>query len=498
MWTPPFTLNSILGETTMGGPLANDLETEPEAETHENGAAAEAETPGLVVVQSSEGWEHVGAWLPVPRGELGKPRILGRGVAQADDDYIRLQPLRQRPGASERLAAFENRSLSRVQLHLEHAGKRALRVTNVGRCRLSVNGTETNEAALAPGDVVELGRQLVLVCTTRPARTPSAPPGYGQEFGRADAHGFVGESPDAWRLRARIASAAPRSGHTIVFGPTGTGKELVARALHRLSGRTGALWSRNAATLPETLVDAELFGNLKDYPNPGMPDRKGLIGAADGGTLFLDEFAELAPQAQAHVLRALDQGEYQRLGETTVRRSQFRLIAATNRPEGALRDDLLARFDFRLTLTSLAERREDIPFIARHLFLAMNEEAPELCARYAGEDGSPKLDPDFVARLLRHPFARNVRELRSLLWSSLHESPGEWLEWPRTLADPASAPDAASSSPRPLVDQIERVLAEQGGSIEKSWRPLGLSSRHALIRLLKKHGIVLQRDVKRR
>jgi DNA-binding NtrC family response regulator len=361
-----------------------------------------------------------------------------------------------------------------------------------------VNGKETSETELEPGDIVELGRQLVLVCTTRPARIAGAPPSHSQEFGRADAHGFVGESLAAWRLRAQIASAAPRRGHTIVFGPTGTGKELVAHALHRLSGRTGALCSRNAATLPETLVDAELFGNLKDYPNPGMPDRKGLIGAADGGTLFLDEFAELPLRAQAHVLRALDHGEYQRLGETTVRRSHFRLIAATNRPESALRDDLLARFDFRLILASLAERREDIPFIARHLFRAMNDEAPELCARFAGDDGSPRLDPDFVSRLLRYPFARNVRELRSLLWSSLHESPGEWLQWPRTLEEPSSAPENASSSPTPLVDQIERVLAENGGSIEKSWRPLGLSSRHALIRLLKKHGIVVQRDVKRR
>src|SRR6185295_18995653 len=113
---------------------------------------------------------------------------------------------------------------------------------------------------------------------------------------------------------------------------------LVARALHSRSGMS-KLTSRNAATLPEALVEAELFGNLKNYPNPGMPERPGLIGAADGGCLFLDEFAELPQPAQAHLLRALDQGEYQRLGDATVRHARFRLIAATNRPESALRRD---------------------------------------------------------------------------------------------------------------------------------------------------------------
>jgi two-component system nitrogen regulation response regulator GlnG/two-component system response regulator HydG len=489
----------------MGGPPAHDLETEPEAEGFVGPGSPAAEHPGLVVVYSSEGWEHVGAWLPLAPSDLGRPRILGRGVAQAEDEYPRLRPLRQRPSVSETLPDFENRSLSRVQLLVRSAGPRTLHVTNVGRCRCSVNGTETKELDVHPGDVVELGSQLVMVCALRPAKLAGAPADARHAFGRADARGFVGESPPAWRLRAQVAAVAPRSGHAIIFGATGTGKELVAHALHRLSGRTGVLLSRNAATLPETLVDAELFGNLKGYPNPGMPDRKGLIGAADGGTLFLDEFAELPLEAQAHVLRALDSGEYQRLGETTLRRSQFRLIAATNRPESALRDDLLARFDFRIALASLSERSDDIPFIARHLFREMSEEAPEVCKRFAYEDGDPRLGAELVTRLVRHPFRMNVRELRSLLWSSLHDSEGEWLGWPRAVAEhPAAAAaaddgddddDASAASLR--ASEVERVLGENGGSIEKSWRTLGLTSRFALMRLLKKHGISVKKDVKR-
>jgi two-component system, NtrC family, response regulator HydG len=480
----------------MGGSNEHDLETEPEAEPKAGQVAADGENPGLIVLFSSEGWDHVGSWLPIPRSEQ-KPRIIGRGVAQSDDEYLRLRPMRQRPGVSELLAAFENRSLSRVQLLVKQTGPDTLRVNNTGRCRLSVNGADASEAELRAGDVIELGSQLVLLCASRPAKLPGPPAGSDHAFGRADPRGFVGESGASWRVRTWIASVAPRAGHAIVFGATGTGKELVANALHALSKRTGTIVSRNAATLPETLVDAELFGNLRDYPNPGMPDRKGLIGAADGGTLFLDEFAELPAHAQAHVLRALDHGEYQRLGESNVRRSKFRLIAATNRPESAVREDVLARFDFRLTLPELSERREDIPFIARHLFTAMADEAPELCARYSTSDGSPKLSPNLLMRLVRHPFSHNVRELRRILWSSLHEAEGEWLEWPRDISEGSGTPDATAPSASPEVGEIRRVLGENAGSIEASWRALGLSSRYALMRLLKKHRIVLKKELKR-
>ncbi|HVR18437.1 MAG TPA: hypothetical protein VMS65_02030, partial [Polyangiaceae bacterium] len=137
----------------------------------------------------------------------------------------------------------------------------------------------------------------------------------------------------------------------------------------------------------------------------------------------------------------------------------------------------------------------------RHLFREMSEEAPDVCKRFASKDGDPRLAAELVTRLVSHPFRMNVRELRSLLWSSLHESEGEWLEWPRTVAGHAAAAtdddddDANAAALR--ASEVERVLAENGGSIEKSWRALGLSSRFALMRLLKKHGISVKKDVKR-
>src|SRR5262249_39430583 len=158
----------------------------------------------------------------------------------------------------------------------------------------------------------------------RPARLPAPPEAGAHPFGEPDADGLVGESPAMWALRGAIAAAARRDLHALVLGPSGTGKELVARAIHARSARSGRpLVARNAATIPESLMDAELFGNVRSYPNPGTPERAGLIGQAHRSTLFLDEIAELPVSLQAHLLRVLDEGDYQRLGEATARKSDF-------------------------------------------------------------------------------------------------------------------------------------------------------------------------------
>jgi two-component system nitrogen regulation response regulator GlnG/two-component system response regulator HydG len=458
------------------------------------------EDPGLVVLFSAEGAEHVGAWMPVPEG---KGRILGRGPAQGDDELVRLRPGQQRPGELSLLGPFQHQALSRVQLLVERVAPAELELRNRGRCRLLINGTETDGGTVRPGDFVELGGQLALLCATRLRKLAGPPPAPGHEFGGADAHGLVGEAQATWRLRAEIAAVGSRAGHVLVLGETGTGKELVARALHASSKSSGKLVPRNAATLPESLVDAELFGNLKDYPNPGMPDRRGLIAAADEGTLFLDEFAELPEKAQAHLLRALDAGEYQRLGETTVRHSRFRLIAATNRPESALRRDLLERFPFRIRLPRLRERLEDLPFIARHLFAQMKEEAPDLCGRFCDERGAPRLDPRFLRALSRHPFDGNVRELRALLWSSLHESSeGEWLELPSGMGGtgPAAPPPDAGhgdaggdAQPQGERQRILSALESCGGNQRRAAELLGVS-RRTLVRRIAELGLPRPKD----
>ena len=266
------------------------------------------------------------------------PRLIGRGGARDDDPAERVRFARQRPGIWEPTGDLAGSALSRAQL-LVTPSAGTLKVQRLGRLSMCVNGALKQDAELKLGDTVTLGSQLLLICVRRTARIAPLkrfPPSAIRAFGEADAYGMIGESPTTWALRESIAFAALSKQHCLVLGESGTGKELAARMIHQLGvGASRSMVSRNAATFPEALVDAELFGNIKDYPNPGMPGRPGLIGASDQSSLFLDEIAEFPEALQAHLLRVLDSGgEYQRLGDAQTRSSNFRLICATNRSPG--------------------------------------------------------------------------------------------------------------------------------------------------------------------
>jgi len=471
---------------------ARENETTPETVDDSEGTGIRAEQRvalGFVVLWASEEPEYLGAWLPVTTGDALGPRVLGRGPARADDEYPRLSALRQRPDSNEVLPPFQSEALSRVQLLVRPSSPERLELENLGRRRLFVNGVAAERHESQVGDVVEIGGRLALLCAKRPVRLAGSAASAEHAFGRADTYGIVGESPAAWQLRSDITFRAPRAGHVLILGATGTGKEHVARAFHERSGRTGRLVARNAATLPESLVDAELFGNPKGYPNPGMPEREGLIGAAHEGTLFLDEFADLPAGAQTHVLRVLDSGEYQRLGESIVRRSDFRLIGATNRSEANLRSDLLARFDFRLRVPGLEARREDVPLILRHLFDVVTENDRELRERFCSANGLPRLGAGFLRNAAAHPFASNVRELRQLLWRAFAESSGDALEWP----EPTQEEEPIGGRDDIERDKIQNALDANRGSIEKTWRALGLPNRYVLRRLIAKYDLSVTR-----
>lgn len=450
------------------------------------------ESLGLVVLWAPAEAGLTGAWLPV----ANDPRVLGRGAAQTGDPHPRVQALQQSPGANVFLPPFTSPALSRVQLELSQLETARIRLKNVGRCKLWVNGAAVDEASVELGDVVQIGNQLLLLCTKRAARLPGKPLAQ-HTFGEPDAHGFVGESPAMWQLRQELSFVGARQGHVLIQGESGTGKELAAAAVHRSSQRAGLLVSRNAATFPETLIDAELFGNAKGYPNVGTPERAGLVGAAHGGTLFLDEFAELPLAQQTRFLRVLDAGEYQRLGEAIVRTADVRVVGATNRPLADLRHDVAARFSFNVRTPNLAARIEDIPLLVRHLLRLIARDDAELRARFLRDDGEPNVSAHLLTTLIRSPAAGNVRDLRNILWRSLAESKGDTLEWPPSV--PTHVPVAGRdtrSTPPPEVSERERIVQafeRNEGSLDKTWRELGLSSRFALSRLLKKHAISLRR-----
>jgi two-component system nitrogen regulation response regulator GlnG/two-component system response regulator HydG len=484
---------------------------EPEPGVDRRGDTSSAPVLGLVVVHCPGSPAHVGAFLPLP---ASAPRLLGRGAARASDLLPRVSPVRQRPGFNETLPPFEMPSISREQLELLARGEH-VEVVNRGQCRLLQDGAPVERAIVQVGGLIELGEQMMLLCVRRPGTLPRVEQPH--PFGMADEDGIVGESPAVWAVRAELRFVAPRAGHVLVLGPTGTGKELVAQAVHRASRRGGALVSRNAATFPDSLIDAELFGNVRGYPNPGMVERKGLIGAADGGTLFLDEVAELPISLQTHLLRVLDAGEFQRLGEPQLRKADLRLVGATNRPESSLKEDLRARFIFCLRLPPLAERREDIPLIAAHLAWKIIAGDP-LLRRFLDESGRPRLSVGLIRELLGSSLAANVRDVRNHLWRSFSQSRGEELEpvglraesptvsgsvpppAPRSVPPPAprsvppepSAPET-SSPEAGRREQIQAALDANNGSLEKTWRALGLGSRFALGRLIKKYGLVVSK-----
>ncbi|WAS97235.1 sigma 54-interacting transcriptional regulator [Nannocystis punicea] len=485
------------------------------------GAAPVGTRLGLVVLWSADEPERVGEVALAPDVQPGAAYLLGRAEASADDPAPRLEWARQRPGLVTLTGPLRSPRLSRTQLAVE-LGQGVLHLDNRGRSPLLLRGREVQRVTLAPGDVVVLARVAVFMCVQRPAASPPPdPPLVLHPFGDADDDGIVGEDPLTWALRARVAFVAGRNAHVLVRGPSGTGKELVAQAIHRQSARgRRALVARNAATFPETLIDAELFGNARNFPNTGTAERPGLVGEADGGTLFLDEFAELPQPLQAHLLRVLDGGEYSRLGEAAARRADFRLIAATNRPPQALKDDVLARLPLRLELAGLGEQRADIPLIARHILRRLARADPLLARRFF-PDGDPARPPRVSWRLIEqlasHPFTTHVRELESLLWQAMAAStgdtvdvaphPGEAPHVPEDMSSPTPPSVAVSPVPGdrlfdtapparaeldPLTippDVIQRCLDRHEGRQEPVWRELGLSSRHVLTRLVRRYNL---------
>jgi DNA-binding NtrC family response regulator len=453
-------------------------------------SAAPRRLPHLVLAWSLDEPDRLGEAVPIDR-----PTTIGRGGPLDDDPVPRTTLHRMRPGHTIAGPPIASARIGRRQLVVEPRGDDEIHVRSIGPARVRVNGKPVTEGTARTGEIVEIHNAAVFLVTSRPAQLPDATHAVFT-YGTPDPFGMIGESEIAWRLREALAFAASTSRHVLVLGESGVGKELAARAIHGLSSRRDRRFiARNAATMPEALIDAELFGNVKNYPNPGMADRPGLIGEADESTLFLDEIGDLPEKSQVHLLRVLDEGgEYHRLGEAHARRSSVRLVAATNRPLDALKHDFLARFTHRITLPGLPERRDDLPLMLAEILRRTARENPTIAARFferrKNEIAEPRLAPDFVIRLLRHPFTHHVRELERLVWLAIGTADADYIGLTpaveRELAESESSEVDASDVDR---DALARALADNGRSPTKAAKALGLKNRYVLLRLLKKHGL---------
>ena len=500
--------------------MASQSSTLDEQELSSSSSGVER-TPAITLVVvgcPDEPWR-VGDVALLASPESAEARLLGRGSSQPDDPCPRLSFARMTAGAIEVALPLGLPRISRAQAFVRRVGDGAIEVRNVGRSELLHDDEPVDVALVRPGETLQFGRQLLLLCVSRAAGMRATEGVYATErFGEADRHGIVGESDAVWTLRRRISFVAGRAGHVLIHGSSGTGKELIASAIHALSNRRDRpMVSRNAATIPDGIVDAELFGNVRNYPNQGVPERPGLIGQANGSTLFLDEFAELPPAVQPHLLRVLDGGDYQRLGEATARRSDLRLIAATNRPIEVIKEDLRARFMFLIELPQLNDRRDDIPLLVRHLLRKFARQDASV-ARRIFPSGNWEQEPNVSLAMLRalvtHTYRTHMRELEGLLWRAIETSRGSELDLaglpdivgkvdsnggPTEGASPqrSGGPPDATASDALTREKIQATLDEHNGKVELAWRALGLTNRYVLRRLIAKYGIEVRRRPKR-
>jgi transcriptional regulator with PAS, ATPase and Fis domain len=411
---------------------------------------------------------------------LARPATLGRGSEAQAGDAPKLEFARVRPGGTLPTGSLKAPTLSRRQWHLSPR-ESALEIQNWGKRELLHNGKPAKSCTAKLGDTVSVEGVVTFLVARRPRVLPFH--AFEEfEFGMADKHGIVGESPELWRVRRELALLAVSHGHALVLGDSGTGKELCAQAIHEGSSRKrGPLVCRNAATIPQGLVEAELFGSAANYPNAGMPARRGLIGLAENGTLFLDEIGELEQRQQANLLRALDSGEHQRLGEDRIRRSDVRVIAATNRAPEELKHDLLARFSERIMLPDLNARRSDVPLLVRQILRL------DAHKRNRSEAAADALQPsqELMDALVRHEYSLHYRELERLLRISMkHQSSGALL-----LTDELQGEVKLPTSEAPLTpEQVKLAMSETRSAAEAATR-LGLPNRFALYRLIKRLGI---------
>jgi len=295
---------------------------------------------------------------------------------------------------------------------------------------------------------------------------------------------ILGKSPAMQEVYELILKAAHSDASVTVLGESGTGKELVARAVHELSARHGKEFiTVNCGAIPENLLESEFFGHKRGSFTGAFADKVGYLDIADGGTLFLDEVGELTLNMQVKLLRAIDGGDYTPVGSHRLKRSNFRVIAATNRnlmdlvKEGSMREDFFYRIHvIPITLPPLRERREDIPLLVDH-FLNM----------YRGGEKETRIPAKILDHLFNHAWPGNVRELQNVIRRYL--SMGQW----DFISNAPGYPDGGPVEGQNLKEAVEdlekqavrKALEQARWNRTRAARILGIS-RRALFRKIKR------------
>ena len=353
-----------------------------------------------------------------------------------------------------------------------------------------LNGKQVKSATLADGAVLELGHSFLLYRQALPASNPELLD--AREL-RPAAPGLATLSPVLGAQLERLVLMARSGVPILIRGETGTGKEVIASAIHHVSGRPGPFLAVNCGALPATLVESELFGYRKGAFSGATEDRPGLVRSSEKGTLLLDEIGDLPLPAQAALLRVLQEGEVLAVGATHPVKVDLRVIASTHRDLDALvdeerfRSDLLARLSgFTLSLPPLRERREDFGLLIAALLRKLAGEAAD----------GVTFSPEAARALLLHTWPLNVRELEKCLSGAIVLSREGRIELEHLPSSLQSREPQAGTTPPPSKQDKDRsrhenlvaLLRQHGGNVTAVARAMG-KGRTQVQRWLRRLGI---------
>ena len=398
--------------------------------------------------------------------------------------------------------------VSDINLNAELSGLDLLRAFKRADPRLEVvliSGFGTLETAIEavragafdyvskPFDIVEVKETVDRALKRRAQPAAGTAPAEAVEAVPAD--GLIGRSRGMLGVYKQIAHGAGSDAPVLITGETGTGKELIARALHHHSRRAARPFVPvNCGALAESLLESELFGHVRGSFTGALGDKKGVFEQAEGGTIFLDEIGETTAAVQVRLLRVLEQGEVRPVGASRVTTVNVRVVAATNRDleravrEGSFRQDLYYRLNvIRVAVPPLRERREDIPLLAAHVL------------REVATNGRPprRLSPEALAALMAYGWPGNVRELENVLERLALGATGDSLEREDLPAAFRERPPATLEAPLfdglPSLEQMEKrylahVLETLKGNRTRAAEVLGID-RRTLYRMMERFGM---------
>jgi transcriptional regulator with AAA-type ATPase domain len=350
-----------------------------------------------------------------------------------------------------------------------------------------VDGVTVRRARLDDGSLLTLGYTLFLFRLALPVVGDEAWVDAGER--EPAAPGLLTLMPDLERELTRLVQVAPSTVTITIRGETGTGKEVVARAVHRLSRRSGDFVAVNCGALSDSLVESELFGHKKGAFSGAVDDHEGLVRSAHGGTLLLDEIGDLPAASQAALLRVLQEQEVLPVGATRPVRVDLRVISATHRDleslveSGRFRADLLGRVGgFRLDLPPLRERREDLGLLIGTLIERLSGSRAEQVA----------LTEAAVRALFRHEWPHNVRELEKCLDAALVLAGDAPIDVPHLSPSVRSAPADGEAGTaldeEALRTRLVELLAQHDGNVSAVARAMG-KARMQIHRWMKRFGL---------